>query len=630
MKTISEDTLANIRDRIEIADVVSEFIDLKKTGRDLVGLCPFHDEKTPSLSVSPAKQMFYCFGCGVGGDAIAFLRGVTGESFTETILGLARRYNVPVEESEEQERERWQKQQTRQDKLRQIMASATHFYEYVLRRPVGQPALDYLHHRGFGGETLTQFQVGYAPNTWDAIFTYLTKKGWSAADIEAVGLVLPRKDGTGYYDRFRNRIMIPIRDEQGRVIAFGGRSLGDEKPKYLNSPETELFSKSKTLFGLEFAKKAITKEDRAVVVEGYFDTIALHTAGITNAVASMGTALSETQVRQLLRFTKSNRVVFNFDADAAGVKATDRALGIIGDLARQGKACPHILTLPAGKDADEFLRDHSADSFNQYIDAAPTYLEWQVNQISRRHDLKTGDGYHRATQEAIAFLNQINESDQVFYIGRCAEVLAAGVSQRIRVIELNLFNQLKRRSPLAPTQAATPTIVAQTQDPIRFNAEAIVLLLWVHRPDLRSAIFGYINYLESIQEGKTPFLGFGKLWDTLQCADNIEQKDLVCWIKDRYADDPQGLEIVLPLLHPSEKAAQDIPCSHLLSGAIVTIEQQIRKTAITEVVEQIRRSLETPSTDPGKAQQTLEWIRQNLEWIRQQQQHSESLNQFKR
>lgn len=607
---ISEQTLADIRDKVEIADVVSEYIDLKKSGKDLVGCCPFHEDKTPSLSVSTDRQLFYCFGCGTGGDAIKFLRDITGESFTETILGLANRYNIQIEEVTPEAQERWQKTKSRQDQLREILAQATYFYEYVLRRPAGQPALNYLHSR-IADEAIARFQLGFAPNTWDGILNYLTKKGWSVELIEAAGLILPRKEGSGYYDRFRGRVMIPIKDEQGRVIGFGGRALGDEKPKYLNSPQTELFDKSASLFGLDLARKEIVAKDEAIVVEGYFDVIALHSHGFGNAVATLGTALSETQIKQILRFTKSNRVVLGFDADTAGTKATDRALGTIGDLARQGNARPHILTLPSGKDADEYLRHHPAQSLANLIQSSPSWLEWQAVQIGSRHDVKSADGYQNAVKDAIAFLNRINEADRVYYLGFVAEVLSGGVHSRIQAIESALAAKL---NPIQVAQTSAITQPIAATNPVRHNAEFIVMLFWLYRPDLRPQIFGYVNHLESLIPN--PLETYGELWNALQ-SEEIEPSEVVGWVRTRYEDDP----LIAPLLSPSEKAAQDIPCSRLLSGAILTIEQQIREGAINQVLDQVTEALKTQNRD---------YVSQALAWVQQQRQYTRQLDQLRR
>src|SRR6478672_800290 len=353
------DTIEQIKERADIVDVVSEHVVLRKQGKDYVGLCPFHDEKTPSFSISPQKQMYYCFGCQAGGNAIKFLMEVGKHSFNEVVLDLARRYQVPVQTLEPEQRQELQRQLSQREQLYEILAVTASFYEHALHQSQGHLALEYLQNqRCLRPETIQQFQLGYAPAGWETLYKYLVEqKQFAVQLVEKAGLIVPRKSGGGYYDRFRDRLMIPIHDLQGRVIAFGGRSLGDEQPKYLNSPETDLFAKGKTLFALDKAREAIAKQDQAVVVEGYFDAIALHAVGITQVVASQGTALSLDQVRLLLRYTDSKQIILNFDADAAGTTAAERAIGEIANLAYQGQVQLRILNLPDGKDADEFLKE---------------------------------------------------------------------------------------------------------------------------------------------------------------------------------------------------------------------------------------------------------------------------------
>ncbi|MEO1070476.1 MAG: DNA primase, partial [Cyanobacteria bacterium J06638_6] len=321
------DTIEAVRDRADIVDVVSQHVVLKKQGKDFVGLCPFHEDKSPSFSVSPSKQFYYCFSCGAGGNAFKFLMELNKRSFADVVLDLAQRYQVPVTTLEPAKRQELQRQLTLREQLYEILAVTARFYEHALQQSDGAAALAYLRDsRGLSDATIQQFQLGFAPGGWQTLYGYLVEqKRYPVNLVEQAGLIVPRQKGDGHYDRFRDRLMIPIRDGQSRVIGFGGRALGDEKPKYLNSPDTELFDKGKTLYGLELARAAIAKDDRAIVVEGYFDVIALHAAGLENVVAALGTALNAAQVRQLLRYTESKQILLNFDADAAGVKAAQRA-----------------------------------------------------------------------------------------------------------------------------------------------------------------------------------------------------------------------------------------------------------------------------------------------------------------
>ena len=383
MTRLHPDTIDAIKEKADIYEVVSEHVVLRKQGKDFVGLCPFHDDKRkPSFSVSPSKQFYYCFSCGAGGNAIKFLMEIGKRQFGDVVLDLAKKYQVPIKTLDAADQQEYQRQVSTRDQLYEILALTAKFYEHALRQPAGKPALEYVTgQRQFNDEVLQIFQVGYAPGGWATLYSYLVEqKNYPVTLVEKAGLIVPRKEATGYYDRFRDRLMIPILDLQGRVIAFGGRALGDEQPKYLNSPETELFDKGKTLYGLDKAKTAISRQDRAVVVEGYFDVIALHAAGINVAVASLGTALSSYQVKMLSKYTESKRVIFNFDADRAGVQATERAIGEVSNLAYQGEVQLRILNIPDGKDPDEFLKNNSANTYEQLLEDAPLWIDWQIQQ----------------------------------------------------------------------------------------------------------------------------------------------------------------------------------------------------------------------------------------------------------
>ncbi|KOR33856.1 MULTISPECIES: DNA primase [Planktothricoides] len=445
---LHQETIEEVKERADIYDVVSEYVVLKKRGKDFLGLCPFHEEKTPSFTVSPSKQMYYCFGCGAGGNAIKFLMEIGKHSFAEVVLDLAKRYQVPIKTLEPEERQEFQRQLSMREQLYEILAIAASFYQHTLRQPQGSQALDYLKSkRQLGENTIQQFQLGYAPPTWETLYSYLVQqKRYPTELVEQAGLIKPRKSGGGYYDQFRDRLMIPIHDVQGRVIGFGGRTLGDDQPKYLNSPETRVFDKGKTLFALDKAKTAIGQADQAVVVEGYFDAIALHAAGITNVVASLGTALSLHQVRQLLRYTESKQIVLNFDADVAGIKAAERAIGEIANLAYSGEIQLRILTIPDGKDADEFLKTSgSPEPYKQLLLDAPLWLNWQIEQILKGKNLQAADEYQQAYREILQLLTQLDQNDtRIYYVNYCAERLSQGNTRLIPILAQDILKQINR------------------------------------------------------------------------------------------------------------------------------------------------------------------------------------------
>ena len=426
------DTIEEVQQKVDIVDVVSEHIVLKKRGRDYLGLCPFHNEKTPSFSVSQEKQVYHCFGCKAGGNTFRFLMEIQKQSFAEVVLDLARRYQVPVKTYEPEQRQEIQRQLTLREQLYEILAVSASFYEYALRQPQGETALIYLkEERKLDESTISQFQLGYAPGGWETLYRYLLEqKRYPVNLVEQAGLIKQRKTGNGYYDIFRDRLIIPILDIQGRVIGFGSRTLKpDEQPKYLNSPETPLFDKSKTLFALDKARSSISREDRVIVVEGYFDAIALHAAGITNSVASLGTAFTQNQLKQLLRFTPSKQVILNFDADNAGTKATERAINEIEDLIYSGVVQLRILNLPDGKDADEFLssRDDAVVTYYQSLDNAPLWLDWQLNRLIAGKNLAAADELQQVAMGMVKLLKRLQDINQRnYYLTYCAEILSQG------------------------------------------------------------------------------------------------------------------------------------------------------------------------------------------------------------
>ncbi len=488
------DTIEQVKQQADIVDVISERVVLRKRGKDYVGLCPFHDEKSPSFTVSPSKQLYYCFGCNAGGNAIKFLMEVGKQSFADVVLDLAHRYQVPVQTLAPEKRQELQRKLSLLDQLYEIVALAKGFYQHVLRQPQGEASLSYLKvKRRLSEETIQQFQLGYAPQGWDTLYRYLVEqKNQPVQLVEKAGLILPRKEGNGYYDRFRNRIMIPIHDVQGRTIGFGGRTTIDEQPKYLNSPETPLFNKGKTLFGLDKARDAISKQDKAVVVEGYFDAIALHAAGVKNAVASLGTDLSLDQVRLLLRYSESKTIILNFDADAAGNKAAERAIGEIADLAYKGQVQLRVLNLPEGKDPDEFL-SHATDAAQKYqelLQTSPLWIDWQMNRLVMGQNLKQGDIFQQVSQKMVELLTKIEEESQrIYYISQAAERLASGNQQLKRQLEKSFIAQFKKQnqpilksnvkkdnSPLLPKSSDRNLLEAY-----QFNVAGYIRILIINR-----------------------------------------------------------------------------------------------------------------------------------------------------
>lgn len=606
------ETIEEVKQRADIVDVISGRVILKKRGKEFVGLCPFHDEKSPSFTVNQAKQMYYCFGCGAGGNAFKFLMELEKRSFSEVVLELAKNYQVPIKTVEPEHRQELQRQISLREQLYEISALTAKFYEHALRQSQGEEPLAYLKlERKLSEETIQQFQLGYAPQGWEALYSYLVEqKNYPAQLVEQAGLIVPRKSGgSGYYDRFRNRIMIPIRDTQGRVIGFGGRALGDEQPKYLNSPETELFDKGKTLYGLDTAKTAIGKADRAIVVEGYFDAIALQAAGISNAVASLGTALSLNQVRQLLRYTDSKQIILNFDADKAGTKAAERAIGEIEQLAYQGEVQLRVLNIPDGKDADEYLKTYSPEQYRELLENAPLWLDWQLQQMLANQDLKKTDIYQQVTKKFVNLLTNITNDNQLNrYLSKCAEILSKEDSSRTPILRETLLNQVvsdwgKRlnqdealtmplliRNKLKPSKQykkqrtnsdskSSKTGFSVAARSLLEEAEAQLLQIYLHCPEYRQEV------REAIEARDVQFsLSHHRfLWHLIVNAEILHNiylqaapSELILKLQDSFIEYPTQLNQISHLFHLNEFSEKNVYRAPLvIRSAIACIEQII-------------------------------------------------------
>jgi DNA primase len=398
----SNDALEQIRQRVEIADLVREYVRLLPSGKSLKGLCPFHNEKTPSFHVTPALGRFHCFGCGESGDIFSFLQKVENLEFRQVVERLAERAGVELPKLSNKrsqttsEKEEWYS----------VLASAASFYQQQL--PKSNTAIAYLRDRGMDEATIQHFGLGYSPEEWDSLAHHFSKQGIKLTVAQKMGLVDQGRD-RGYFDKFRERLMFPIYDAQGRVIAFGGRIMGSGEPKYLNSPETPLFSKRSTLYGLHTARPYLLKQRTAILVEGYFDVIAAQRAGFHNTLATLGTALSEEHAKLLHRW--ADRVIVAYDSDNAGIAAAVRAAE---ELVQQ-QVDVRIAYLPEGEDPDSLLKKSGPSAFNLALDQAETVTAFRLNLILRNHDLSTADGLtamFKETIPVIASVQSIVERDR--------------------------------------------------------------------------------------------------------------------------------------------------------------------------------------------------------------------------
>jgi len=381
---IPDDKVAEIRDRTDLVAIVREHVDLKRAGTSLKGLCPFHGEKTPSFHVHPDRGFFHCFGCQVSGDAISFVMRIDGMSFPEAVRTLAERAGVELEEMDSEEAAAARQARARRDRLLSVLESAAGFFAKMLdEHRFGEMAWAELSRRGVERPMVERYRLGYAPHSWDDLGGFLSRRGISPRDAEQVGLIVPRKTGDGHYDRFRHRLMFPIADTHGRIVAFSGRALeapetGEgpqlrEAPaKYINSPETALYRKGEILFGLHEARVDLRREGVALLTEGNFDVVTMAQHGFGNVVAPLGTAFTEAQAKLLRRFAST--AVLLFDSDAAGRKAVRAAQPLLAKAGIAGK----VVTLPAGSDPDDFLRDKGPSALRSLIDAAPPVVDWLI------------------------------------------------------------------------------------------------------------------------------------------------------------------------------------------------------------------------------------------------------------
>lgn len=394
---ISEDVINQIRDRIDIAEIVGQHVSLTRAGQNLKGLCPFHQEKSPSFTVSPSRQIFHCFGCGAGGNVFTFLTRITGASFPETVRELGRKVGIEVQDTAAHSGPH-AAQTARFEQLNQ--AAATWFQQNLREERDGAEAREYLAGRGIEQATIDRFGIGVAPAEWDGLIRSLSKQGFMQAELSSAGLIIARESGSGFYDRFRARVMFTIADLRKRVVGFGGRVLGEGTPKYLNSPDTPLFKKGQTLFALDVAREAVARTKTVIVVEGYFDAIALHQAGLTQTVATLGTALTPEHIQVLRRF--ASKVVLLFDPDAAGVRAALRGL----DLFVNSGLGVKVVTLPAGEDPDTYVRKEGLEAFARLEEQAPSLLDFALEHSLKTAEASTIEGRIRSVDEVLRILQK--------------------------------------------------------------------------------------------------------------------------------------------------------------------------------------------------------------------------------
>lgn len=426
---IPDDKLEEIKDRVSIVEVISDYVSLKKAGKNYKGLCPFHSEKTPSFMVNEEKQIFHCFGCNTGGNVFNFLMKMDRLSFPEAARGLARRYGIDLPKIKISEADK--EENLKREWLFELNElAASYYHNLLINEKEGKEAREYLRQRGIGNDVIIDHRVGYAQNSWDGLLKFLLKKRVPLSRVSEVGLIIPKK-AQGFYDRFRGRMIFPIININGKVIGFGGRVLDNTLPKYLNSPESSIYNKSNSLYGLKVAKDFIRSEDKVIVVEGYFDLLSLNQYGIKNVAATLGTSLTTGHIRILRRYT--NNIITVFDADEAGEKAAARSLDI---LLKHG-ASPKIAVLPSGFDPDSFVKKVGEEGFKEIIAGSMPLIEFAINEVIKRHDASSVEGKVKIIEDVTPILAKIeNKIERDIYIQR--------VSNRLGIKEDTIVSQLRK------------------------------------------------------------------------------------------------------------------------------------------------------------------------------------------
>lgn len=471
---LQENIISEIRQRASILEVVSDYVNLKKAGKNYRGLCPFHSEKTPSFMVNEEKQIFHCFGCGEGGDVFTFLMKIGQLTFPQALESLARRYGVKLARREISKTQK--EEMARREILFQINQMASEYYHHLLtQKKEGEKGRKYLAQRGISEEIVQHYRLGYASERWEGLVEYLLEKKMPLERAWQLGLIFPKKKlddanpKKGWYDAFRNRIVFPIFDLHGRVVGFGGRLIGEGLPKYINSSESEIYHKGEILYGLPEAKRYISEKDCVIIVEGYFDLLTLHQFGLKNSVATLGTALTQNHIYLLKRYTKN--IILLFDPDQAGIQAALRTLPLF----LEEGLVPKVVGLPQGEDPDTFMRKGNVNTFEKMVVEASPLIDFFLNRLFRLYDSTSVDGKVKIAEEGMKLIQKIPEKiRRDFYLKILAEKLEVRESTLHEII-----------SPLSKDRTAPSTPISQLPSLEQVpRAEEMLLRLLIHHPEL--------------------------------------------------------------------------------------------------------------------------------------------------
>jgi DNA primase len=614
-----------VKDRLDIVEVISSYVPLQKSGRNYKALCPFHSEKTPSFVVFPDSQRWHCFGaCSEGGDVFGFVMKREGWDFRTALEELARRAGVelrprtPAQAQAEEEA----------DRLHNLLAAAAQYYHHLLRHaPEAEAARAYAARRGLDDDTVQHFLLGYSLPGWERARAYLTEGGYTTEELIKAGLLVQREDGRSAYDRFRERLMIPIRDAQGRVIGFGARTLDPEGvPKYINSPQTPLFDKSRTLFGLDMARQTIRREDRAVIVEGYMDVMQAHQAGFANVVAQMGTALTEPQLRQLQRYTR--RLVLALDADAAGVQATLRGVevarealeqewepifdprGLVGHEARLGAEI-RILRLPRDLDPDDLIRQEP-QRWAQLVEGAVPVVDFYLQLLLEGLDLDDSKAKARVVDTLLPVLravaNPVEREDYVQKIARALRVDARSVLARLRTAE---------RRTVRPQRVASRDLGESRRDAAEAALESHCLSALLGHPSILSQVNQALleSQLEPLRGQDFQNVGCRAIFEAWEASLMAEHPDPIDAL---HAQLPTDLQSSLEELLTSDEAG--LAEEQVMRDAVLTV-LRLRKRNLRRIGQELSfLTLEAQEAGDMRAEQYVQALRAYKEALLRTQQ----------
>ncbi len=577
------DFVQDVRAAADIARLVSEYVSLKKAGRKLKGLCPFHNEKTPSFTVDPDKQLFFCFGCRTGGDIFKFYMLTEKVEFPDALRQLAVRHGVPIPRHAGGEG-------SETARVLEMHREAAAFYRATLASPQGAAARAYLERRGLGAETVKALGIGHAPDGWDGLKSRLRRAGFREEEIVRSGLAVERRGGGGSYDRFRNRLMFPIERVGGGIIGFGGRTLGDDEPKYLNSPETPVFHKGRHLYGLSWSREAIREAGVAILVEGYTDFAALWQAGIQNVAAVLGTGFTPEHGRLLGRFT--SRAVINFDADRAGRDAADRAVSVL----LEQDYDLQVLELPDGQDPDDFIVAHGAEAYRELAAGAPSFVEALLVRAAEGKDLSTPEGKARAAGEVLPRLAAVGNR-----VLRAAAL--SRVADRLDLPEEAVREEFRRIAPARRADEPPPPPARARQRPSRRITEAERRLLYLALNDAAARD----RLLASARE--EDFQGFA-------C-----QRLFAAVLDQQRGGHPVTVEALEGIVETEDRerlleiALGDFP--GLVAADWEACWNALRREKLEEESRRLQRLLQQGTEETGQAAQIDELLRRKLELRRQ-------------